>query len=152
MTQEASWPTRPTLTSFGEALLERLAPLIPHEIGADLINLIRWTLAGSARVGPLATLYVDSAGVTVFEENAWHGAVVASAKTGTGLYTITAPGTVTDNRGQTVAVALTCAVVSCKNAAARIATWDVIDVDELRVSTFDAAGVAADSAFTITIW
>ena len=154
MTQEASWPTRPVITSFGGVLLDAIRALLPYQLGADMWNTARWTLAGLAACAPKAVVIVNANGSTALVACAWQGTPVSVTKTGTGVYTIDSPGQVTDNRGELVGVTFVGAAVSAgrTSSARRLAEWELTDGDQVTIRTFDSAGVAADSIFTAFVW
>lgn len=154
MTQEASFPTRPSPTTFGPSKTDRTPPRAPHDVGADEWNAARWTLGGLGQAGPIAWLAVAANGTVTDSGNAWNGAPCTVNKTGTGVYVISSPGSVTDNRGEAVSVQFAGAMVSAgrTSAAARVADWELTDVDEVTVRTYNASFAAADAIFMVALY
>lgn len=154
MTQEASFPTRPSRNSFGPAKTDRTPPRAPHDVGADEWNAARWTLGGLGQVSPIAFLVVAANGTVTFTNNAWEGADCTVQKTGTGVYVISSPRAVTDNRGQTVSVGFVAASVSAgrTSGAARFADWELTDVDEITIRTYNSSFAAADAIFMVALY
>src|SRR5271170_4576706 len=104
----SGFPSRPTLDAFGPTLRNRGAVRDPtRDVGADLLNLMRWQLAGVGACSPLsfvaATFTAPDAIAIAAQANAWQGAAPTLTRSSAGVYVVGYEATYPDKDGNTVA-------------------------------------------------
>lgn len=152
----AGFPTRTSPNAFGPVLVNRATPRHPaRDVGADRLNLMRWQCAGSAVVGPLASILIkNTAGTPSIEEqtNGWHGTGATITDQGVGHYRLTFPATVADETGALIPLDFTSATVTCENAGSFcIGTYTIVNAYTVDIKICDMAGAAADCSCRVKL-
>jgi hypothetical protein len=151
----AGFPTRPSLGAFGPTLVNRSRIVDPSkDVGADLLNLLRWQTAGLGQVVPQAWLPVAYTApailTTISQGNAWQGPPPALERQDAGLYVVTYPATSPDELGTAIPTSLLAAMVLPRANTPRLrADWDLDSGRIITVNLFDKNDAPTDGSFLL---
>lgn len=151
------FPARPSLDAFGPTLRNRGAVRDPtRDVGADLLNLIRWQLAGLGACSPLAfvaVLFTPPATLAVAAHaNGWQGAAPALQLTSPGVYAVTYELTYPDMDGNDVAANFVGAHVTYNGSAKLKAEYELEQGRIVHVRLTDRNDAPADGSFFLTLY
>lgn len=155
----SGYPKIPTRASFGPTYRDEKPVDDPEtELGADVMNLAFWQVAGAGRTLPRAVLLITGATNPVvsyqllaFDPNGVLAALVV-ARSGLGDYSITFEATYTDEQGNAVAFAPKAAVPVVQGAAAGTAAVATVDGQDVDIEVRDIAAAGVDSSVLLLVW
>jgi hypothetical protein len=152
----SGFPARPTLDGFGPTLRNRGAVRDPtRDVGADLLNLIRWQVAGLGACAPLAfvaaTFTAPDAIAIAGQANAWQGAAPAIARTSAGIYVVRFEVTYPDKDGTVVATRFVGAHITYSGSDKLKAEYDV-QGPTINVRLSDKTDTPVDGSFFLTVF
>lgn len=155
----SGYPSIPTRASFGPTYRDE-RPVVDSEteLGADVMNLAFWQLAGAGRTLPRAVLSISGGATPVvgFQALAFdpNGVLnkLAITRTGAGDYSFTFDATYTNERGEAVAFAPTAAVAIVLGTDPSV--WAIAQVDgqEVGLTIQDSSAVAVDASLLVLVW
>ncbi|AUX31917.1 MULTISPECIES: hypothetical protein [Sorangium] len=155
----AGWPTRISRSALGPTYTNQRPVARPdQQVGAKVLNLDFWTVAGLAGVGPQAFAVVNGgAGSFIARNETWNAsgtaAIPAATRTGAGNYTITYPATVLDETGQSVAINLYGALVVPQTTSASLfGTALATSPNVIGVRIRNTSGTLTDSNFLLLVF
>ena len=148
------FPSRPSRAAFGPTYRNRFAVTEDDtEMGADIVNLSAWQIAGAGLMVPAAWCVVDGAtGDLIAAAECWDPDLEfepATERVDDGVYMITYPATAPDEQGNDVAISLVGADISIGGtdvfAAPAVARWRIEAGRIIHVETRQAAASADPS-------
>lgn len=157
----AGFPVKPLRAAFGPTYIDSFKVSDPQkEMGADILNLMLWQLAGVGIVVPKATIFVDATGAaatTTSQLLTWDPTGALSlltwTRTGTGVYTCQFAATYNDLDGNAIATTFKVGpawVTENNTLASARAVMTTPTLVEVR--TYNAAGAAADLDFGVSLY
>jgi hypothetical protein len=152
----SGFPARPTLDAFGPSLRNRGAVRDPsRDVGADLLNLMRWQLAGVGACAPLALIaasFTPPDQVTIAAEaNAWQGASPVLTRSSTGVYVVQYELAYPDKDGNSVATRFAGAHVTYAGSGKLKPEYDVAG-PIINVRLTDKTDAPVDGSFFLTVY
>ncbi|WP_437759476.1 hypothetical protein [Sorangium sp. So ce1389] len=155
----AGWPTRISRSALGPTYKNQRPVVRPdQQVGANVINLDFWTVAGMAGVCPQAFAVVNGGtGAFIARNETWNASGTAATPTTTrnaaGSYTITYPASVLDESGQTVAINLYGASVAPQTTSLSLfGTALATSPNVITVRVRNTAGTLTDSNFLLLVF
>jgi hypothetical protein len=153
----SGFPARPTLDAFGPTLRNRGAVRDPtRDVGADLLNLIRWQLAGLGVCSPLAFVAATFTAPDVIaiaaEANGWQGASPAIARASAGVYVVRYEATYPDKDGTLVATHFVGAHLTYAGSGKLKAEYDIAQGATINVRLSDKTDAPVDGSFFLTLY
>ena len=153
----SGFPIRPTLDAFGPTLRNRGAVRDPtRDVGADLLNLIRWQLAGLGVCSPLALVAATFTAPDVIaiaaQANGWQGAAPAITRSSAGVYVVQYELSYPDKDGTLVATRFVGAQVTYAGGGKLKAEYDVAQGATINVRLSDKADAPVDGSFFLTLY
>jgi hypothetical protein len=159
MATNSTFPDEVTVDDFGAPYVDFDPVVDPKkELPAEQYNTLVANVVALTNVMPLFWISVDSSGAYV--AGGWSltsaaASALTPSKTGTGTYVVAFPSEQTKHPTdpETASIGISMwGLVTPLSASARISTGYFDGANEYYVYTFNAAGVAADSAFLLTVY
>ncbi|HEY4121188.1 MAG TPA: hypothetical protein VGM56_25160 [Byssovorax sp.] len=153
----SGFPARPTLDAFGPTLRNRGAVRDPsRDVGADLLNLMRWQLAGLGACAPLAfvaaTFTAPDVVAVAAHANGWQGAAPALTRTSAGVYVVAYELSYPDKDGGAVATKLVGAHVTHAGSSRLKGEYDIAQGAIVNVRLTDKDDASTDGSFFLTVF
>ena len=152
------FPTRISRSIFPQWLMRSLQILKPEECLTDAqINHLAWQIIGAGLTAPLAWFTFDSIGVRLASAESWNGNASAllrpvSAKTATGIYTLTFAATYPNEKGVAVPLEIKGAKAFPQSTTANTVATPSVSGQVVTVKTTTAnTGAAIDAACLVEI-
>jgi hypothetical protein len=153
----SGFPQRPTLDAFGPTLRNRGGVRDPsRDVGAELLNLVRWQLAGLGACAPVAFVaatFTPPAAITIAAHaNAWQGAAPKLTRTAAGVYVVQYELSYPDKDGGAVTTAFAGAHVTYAGAGKLKPEYDIAQGATINVRLSDKTDAPADGSFFLTVF
>lgn len=154
----AGFPARTSHRALGGNRSDAMRVTNPQkQVAAAVFNAIQWQVAGMNRTATLVTLTIESDGARASGTEVWNdqddeALRVTITHDSTGEYQITAAASYPDETGTLQPVEFHGAIITPMGATSvRPPTFTLDSPNQITVYTWNAAGSAADVAFSIDI-
>jgi hypothetical protein len=154
----SGFPNRPTRTTFGPTLEDARPVTNPQrELGADVMNLAFWQLAGAGAVLPMAIVVYNGATPAIlyqalaFDPKSLLGNIT-SVKNGAGDYRFTFASSYPDENGNATSFTPSAAMAFVQGSAAQVAAVATLNGQHVDVTVQNGAGTPTDATIIVAVW